>query len=195
MEERSMNGLPDFSGTVQREIDKKRGFATIEQAKSEYPVLNEQNMQYSVNPMKDKGFLEYYSGDETGSDEHPRPEEFEMGTPGLEIRDANTRPIDVAGDWASHEGIKTDPIIADHMRQFRESITPEQDDRLLQQFYHAQEKQNEGRSFEEWKEMSGIPGYFRGYAFDQWEHPEEMYTPEQMSRFDEMMKYLRQDGQ
>jgi len=95
------------------------------------------------------------------------------------------------GDVASHELVNTDPIISDHYRQFKESMTMEQIARLNEQYQFARQNYGEKRDFDEWSEMSGMPGWFRGYAFDQWEHPEEMYTQDQIKRFDEMMEYLK----
>jgi hypothetical protein len=40
--------------------------------------------------------------------------------------------------------------------------------------------------------MTGLPAYFRGYAFKQWpdEFNERAYTPEQREMFDRMMNQL-----
>jgi ABC-type transport system substrate-binding protein len=89
--------------------------------------------------------------------------------PGIEVYNPKTRPIDVAGDIASHYMIYNDPSMMDYYNQFRHSINPEQQKRLQQQYEFYQQNYGEDRPYEKWYEMTGLPGYFRGYPFQQWE--------------------------
>jgi hypothetical protein len=70
-------------------------------------------------------------------------------------------------------------------------MTPRQHEELKDQFKTNQKEYGEKRDFDKWKEISGLPGYFRGYAFDQWENSEEWFTPEQIEDFDKMKEYLK----
>lgn len=163
---------------------------TISQAQDRYPILNRLDVQYKRNIQPNRGFLEFYAGDEPGTPEHPRPSEFTPGKIGVEIFDERTRPIDILGDVVSHQLVKTDPVIKRFYDHFTSSLTDTQQSRLREQYTHAKTNEGETRPFEQWKEMTGLPAYFRGYAFQQWDKPESMYTKKQMQMFDGMMEYL-----
>ena len=163
----------------------------MEQAQAQYPILKGLGLGYKYNPGGGQGYLEYWPGNETGTPQSPRPSEFPMGKAGIEVYNPSTRPIDIMGDVASHHMTQTDPTIKGYYQQFQESLTDEQKRRLHDQYLHAVQHEGETRPYQHWHESSGVPGYFRGYAFQQWDNPEELYTPEQMKMFDEMMKYLK----
>lgn len=167
----------------------------LEQATEEYPILKNHDVKYKESYGRGKGFLEFWPADETGSPELPRPEEFGQDNFGVEIYDPKTRPIDVVGDIVSHHLVNVDPKIKKHYEDFSNSLEPWQIDNLKNQYLYAQENYGENRPFKNWKEHSGLPGYFRGYAFKQWEKPEEMYTKDQMKNFDIMTNYLKGNNQ
>ena len=162
------------------------------QAQQQYPILSSLGLQFKMNPQPNRGFLEFWPGDEVGTPEYPRPQEFKPGIPGLEIYDTNTRPIDILGDVTSHHLINTDPTIKNYYSAFEKSLTPQQQSNLTQQYLYAKQHHNETRPYPQWYQMSGLPAYFRGDAFNQWDRPEQMYTPQQMQQFDQMMQYLKQ---
>lgn len=162
------------------------------QAQQQYPILSTLGMQFKMNPQPNRGFLEFWPGHETGTPEAPRPQEFPMGTAGLEVYDPNTRPIDILGDVTSHHLMNADPVIKNYYSAFEQSLTPQQQARLTQQYLYAKRNHGETRPYPEWYQMSGLPAYFRGYAFNQWDRPEELYTQPQMQQFDQMMNYLKQ---
>lgn len=170
----------------------QEGFGLMQQAQAQYPILQGLGLQYKYNPGGGQGFLEFWPGDEPGTPTSPRPKEFKPGQLGLEVFDPKTRPIDILGDVVSHHLINTDPIVKDYYEQFKSSMTPEQQYRLRDQYQYAQKYEQERRPFAQWKERSGLPGYFRGYAFQQWENAEELYTPDQIKLFDAMTTYLKQ---
>src|SRR5229473_6267124 len=64
---------------------------------------------------------------------------------------------------------------------FSQSRTKEQKDRLIDQYLYARRNEGEKRPYADWEKISGIPAYFRGYAFKQWpdEFNAKAYTPEQ----------------
>jgi hypothetical protein len=164
----------------------------LQQAQQQWPILNQYNLQYKSTPRTDRGFLEFWPPNETGTPAAPRPKEFAPGQMGVEIYKANTRPIDVLGDVVSHYMRQNDPRVKGYYEQFAKSITPEQEQRLREQYQHAQQREGEQRPYAQWREMSGLPAYFRGYAFQQWspEFNAQAYTPEQRQMFDAMMSYL-----
>jgi Spy/CpxP family protein refolding chaperone len=93
----------------------------------------------------------------------------------------------------SHQLVKNDPQVQQHYQSFVNSLTPEQEQRLNSQYEHSVQNFGETRPFEQWKEISGLPAYFRGYAFQQWpeDFNERAYTPEQRAKFDQMLQYLK----
>jgi hypothetical protein len=178
---------------VFQEVIKENDPQFLEQARQEFPRLKELDIGYKYTPREDRGFIEFYPADEPGSPDFPRPKELPMGKPGIEVYNPKTRPIDVAGDIASHYMIYNDPSMMDYYNQFRHSINPEQQQRLQQQYEFYQQNYGENRPYEKWYEMTGLPGYFRGYPFQQWEPEfvEQAYTPQQRLLLDQMMNYLR----
>jgi hypothetical protein len=178
---------------VFQEVIKENDPQFLEQARQEFPRLKELDIGYKYTPTEDRGFIEFYPEDEPGSPEFPRPKELPMGKPGIEVYNPKTRPIDVAGDIASHYMIYNDPSMMDYYNQFRHSINPEQQQRLQQQYEFYRQNYGEDRPYEKWYEMTGLPGYFRGYPFQQWEPEfvEQAYTPQQRLLLDQMMNYLR----
>ena len=169
----------------------------LDRAKAEYPAIKNLDIDYVETPKENAGYLEYWPPDEPGTDEYQRPKELRKGKAGLQVFRADTRPIDVLGDIVSHGMVNDDKTIKKHYADFVDSLTPDQEQRLKEQYEHATKNEGEKRPFKDWKEHTGLPGYFRGYAFQQWaksrEDPvaAELYTPAQMDRFDSMMKYLR----
>ncbi len=162
----------------------------ISQAKYLYPVLTQHDIAYKRTPAKDRGFLEFWPGEEIGTPERPRPKEFPAGKLGIEIFDERTRPIDILGDVVSHHLVKTDPDLKRTYRVFEESLTEEQKERLKQQYQHAKTEEGEKRPYEEWYKTTGLPSYFRGYPFQQWENAGDLYTERQRRMLDHMMGTL-----
>jgi hypothetical protein len=172
--------------------DDVMGSMMFERTKQEYPYLADKDISFKYSPNEGRGFLEFYGEDEPGSPEYPRPKEFPMGKIGLEVFNPKTRPLDILGDYVSHYGVEKDPYLTERYQQFSESFTPEQQQRLQEQYkyYHEHPEYKESRPFEYWKKASGMPGYFRGYTFDQWENSKDAYTPQQLRVLDEVKKYL-----
>jgi hypothetical protein len=173
-------------------VAKQQDPQLLEMARQEYPILKDIDIGYKYSPGRGKGFLEYFPPDEVGSPEMPRPKELPLGKPGIEIYDPKTRPIDVLGDIASHYMIYQDPKMIDYYKQFGGSLTPEQRDFMQRKYQFEQQNYGENRPYETWYEMSGLPGYFRGYPFSQWSEEEikESYTPQQIQILDLVKQYL-----
>jgi hypothetical protein len=182
---------PDIEPTLTQTMQTINGKNLMTDAMKEFPILGRLGLAYKYNPGGGEGFLEFWPGDEPGTKNHPRPPEFPLGQMGVEVYNPKTRPSDIMGDVASHHLVNVDPPMQAYSQQFQESMTPEQQQRLHEQYVYAQENFGETRPEEHWRNVTGMPGYFRGYAFDQWETPKELYTQEQMTMFDEMMQYLR----
>jgi hypothetical protein len=175
--------------------------SVFDQAISQYPVLKRSGVSGTISPNLDNGqdplhgggFLEFWAPGNGGAPQYPRPQSLPMDSPGVEIRSAKTRPIDVLGDVVSHHLINTDPKISGYYQQFQNSLTADQHARLQEQYQYAQKNLGETRPYAEWAQASGLPAYFRGYAFQQWpsDFNQQAYTPQQRAMFDEMMNYLQ----
>lgn len=172
----------------------------LEQAQTQYPVLKNQDYGYVENFRPNAGYLEHWDpGDAGTAPTSPtdlnalRPSQLPIDKPGLEIRDPNTRPIDILGDIASHHLRNTDPVVKGAYQQLQDSITPRQQAVLQNQYQYAQKNEGETGSFDDWKERAGMPGFFRGYTFQQWpkEFNDKVYTPEQKANLDKLMTYFK----
>ena len=161
------------------------------EAMSKYPILRKSGVKGIMNLGGGDGYLEFWPPDERGTPDRPRPKSLGEA-PGVEIYRDDTRPIDVLGDVVSHWLVEKDSKLKSYYDQFMSSMTPDQLARLSNQYNYARENYGEERPFSQWAERSGIPAYFRGYAFQQWEPEfnEEAYTLQQRRMFDEMMRYL-----
>ena len=168
------------------------GAQMFEKAQKEYPYLADKDISYKYSPQGGRGFLEFYDPKETGSPEYPRPKELPLGKVGIEVFDPKTKPIDILADYVSHYGVQKDPYLSERYKQFSGSMNPEQQKRLQEQYKYYQEhpQYKEQRPYAEWEKASGMPGYFRGYTFNQWDNPKEMYTPQQLQVLDQVRKYL-----
>jgi len=173
----------------------------LDKARDQYPILKDQDYGYVENFRPNAGFLEHWNpGDPgeaptSGTDLNAlRPKELPMDKPGLEIRDPNTRPIDILGDIASHHLINTDPVVKNAYHKLQDSMTPQQQAILQDQYQYAQKNEGEKGTFDDWKERAGMPGFFRGYTFQQWpkEFNDRAYTQQQRDDLDKLMAYFQQ---
>lgn len=172
----------------------------LEQAQDLYPALKQHDLGYTETPNA-PGYassIEFWPGEETGTNEVPRPEGLKKGQAGVQILNRDkVSAVDVAADIVSHHMVTADKTVAKHYKNFEDSMTDEQKERLQEQYDHAKDHEGEKRSFETWREHSGVPSWFRGYAFQQWakDRPDAeaqgMYTKDQLDDFDKMLKYLK----
>ena len=161
----------------------------MDQASTAYPALAPylSSMAYRTAPKKGDNVLEFYPPGEE--------ESFDKTRPAIEVYDPKTKPSDIAGDVVSHYLARgTDKTLTNYYDTFKNSLTPEQKANLRKQYEWSVKNEGEERPYEKWEEVSGLPAYFRGYAFGQWTEPEKWYTPDQMQMFDGMMNYLRGTG-
>ena len=171
-------------------------YSRLEKAKELYPYLKDKDFDYVENLTDDKkaGYLEFWEpGDEGPPDGSvKRPKGIGIDRMGIEVRNPDTRPIDILGDYASHEGIYSDPKLKDIYDRYTSTLTDEQ---LKVKYEYEKKNYGEDRPFEQWAERSGRPGMFRGYTFGQFSEEEikEAYTPEQLDILDEAKEYLNVD--
>lgn len=168
--------------------------SVMDQAQQQYPALKALGLQFKQSPPDQNGNkLEYWPPGEGGTPDRPRPQEFDLKKPGVEVYGNKARPIDILGDVVSHHMIETDPTISRVYSAFEKSVTPQQEQLLAQQYQYAQQHSGENRSFEVWKDKTGLPAFFRGHPFQQWpaEFNQQVYTPQQTQLLDGMMNYLK----
>ena len=163
--------------------------ALLDQARQQYPILNNVDMHYKYSPEKHSaksGYLEFYPPDEIGTPAMPRP--FPTGKIGVEVYNPQTRPIDILGDVTSHHLVNgADPKLTQLYQQFSQSLDPAM---MQRRYAHAQANEGESRPFADWAKASGIPGMFRGYTFDQWPNAARMYTPQQLQILDQVRTHV-----
>ncbi len=190
-----VRNITDFFGGAQMQ---GQSFAqpqqqdVFSQAKQQYPILNKYDLQYKMSPNRGKGYLEFWPPGEGGAPDLPRPKEFNINKPGIEVYDPKTRPEDILGDAVSHHLVNVDPQLKADYANFEKSLTPQQQSKLQEQYQWAQKNEGERRPYQDWYKASGLPGFFRGYLFNQWENPERIYTPEQIKFFDGVRERLKQ---
>jgi len=169
------------------------GQMLFEKAKTEYPYLADKDIAFDYAPNQGRGFLEFYGPEETGSPEYPRPENLPMGKVGVQVFDPTTKPIDILADYVSHYGVEKDPFLSERYQKFSNSFTPEQNQKLQEQYayYQKHPEYKESRPYEDWLKASGMPGYFRGYTFNQWENSGDAYTKPQLDLLNQIREYLK----
>lgn len=153
----------------------------MEQAYQKYPRLKNYGFQFvdSTGRGGNGRMLETYPADET---DNPMP-----GKPTIELFSPNATAEDIMGEHL-HILPKVDPQIGSMRQQFIESMTPDQNSKLLQQYQHAQQNFGESRPFNQWRDVSGHDAWFRGAVTGQW--PADLYTQEQLGMFDKLKGYL-----
>lgn len=168
--------------------------SVFDQAVSQYPILSRSGLAYTKSPGGNGNLLEFWPPNEQGSPSYQRPAELPIDKPGVQVFSDQVRPIDILGDAVSHHLVNTDPTLKKVYSAFENSITPDQEKILQQQYQYAQQNEGETRDFSTWKDMTGLPAMFRGYPFQQWpqEFNQKVYTPKQMQLLDKMMEYLQQ---
>ena len=172
---------------------KPKEYERLNEAKRQYPYLQDKDFDYVENLTDDKkaGYLEFWEpGDEGPPDGSvKRPEGIGIDRMGIEVRNPNTRPIDILGDYVSHEAVYSDPKLKDIYDRYTSTLTDKQ---LKVKYENEKKNYGEDRPFEQWAERSGKPGMFRGYTFDQFSEDEikEAYTEEQLKILDEARDYL-----
>lgn len=159
----------------------------FDRAMSQYPILQAIGLSGVSSPGKSDAYLEFWPPDEPGSGDYMRPSSIPIGAPGVEIYREDTRPIDVLGDVASHYLVNNDPIVERAYNVFQNSLEPWQEQNLRAQY----EESGDRRPYKEWREISGLPAYFRGWTFDQWgENSDQYYTPQQLQVLGMVKSYL-----
>ena len=165
----------------------------VNEAIKQYPILKNIDFKFAFTPkQKSIGGIEFWPAGETGTSNYPRPKEIPQGQIGVQIFNDTVRPIDVLGDIASHHMIYTDPVMKNLYGKFINSMTPEQKNKLRMDYEYSIKNHNERRPFEQWAEISRLPGYFRGYTFGQWpdDFNSKVFTKDQIKLFDEVRSYL-----
>lgn len=169
---------------------------TYQRAQAQYPILNNLDMAFRVSANKDpNNYLETWPKNEPGEQGYRRPADFPMNKVGMEVFNQKTQPKDIMGDIVSHDLVNSHPVYKKAYEDFKSSITPKQQGILKQQYAYAQQNEGEKRPYEQWAEIAGLPAYFRGNLFDQWQKDgktltTEMYTPEQLKSFDALKQYM-----
>jgi len=172
--------------------DKIRRHSVEVAAMLQWPAVAKSGVQFTYNSNDSGNMLEYWPKGETGDPSYQRPANIPIQKNGIDINSSQTRPADIAGDIVSHQLVYTDPVVKQTYANFQKSMTPEQHKIMRDQYTYARQNEGEKRSFNEWRDTSGMPAYFRGYTFDQWgPDSKSYYTPEQLQMLDSMKGYLQ----
>lgn len=166
----------------------------LDQAAEQFPILKDHDIAYKENFGGGEGYMEAWSpGMTEGNPGQMRPSEFPMDKFGVEVYNKDSHPEDVMADITSHHLINVDPVVKDTYSKFTNSLEPFQHDILKDQYEWAQKNQNEQRPYDDWRDNTGLPGYLRGYTFNQWpkDFNDKAYTPEQTKMLDTLKNYLQ----
>jgi hypothetical protein len=172
----------------------------FQKAQAQYPILQTLPLDYRVSANKpdNNSYLETWPINETGGEGYLRPTDFPIDKLGIEVFKPTTRPKDIMADIVSHELVNSNPVYKKAYDEFISSLQPWQHEKLQNQYNYAKENENENRPFAEWASISGLPSYFRGNLFDQWQNEDtgdtvtnEMYTPNQLKEFSNLKSYMK----
>jgi hypothetical protein len=145
------------------------------------PYLSRIAIRFSPADQTGRG-LEFYQRGESQS--------FDPSRPAVQVY-GNTGASGIAGDIVSHFlGRGVDRGLTNYYNAFRDSLSPQQIDRLRQH----QQQEGDTRPFQQWMRMTGVPEAFRGMPFRQWDRGDFAYTPEQRALLTKMMTYVQTRG-
>jgi len=180
----------------------------------EYPYLADKNIPLVYTPGQGAGFLETWDKKETGSEQDKRPEGLPLGSHGIQVRNPETGPKEILGDYLSHVASKVDPDTGKPedpkfyslYKQFEETMqTPEMKKRLEKDYRFEKKEQEklkkEGKKYldigtkEHYIENNRIPAYMRGYVTDQWDADwnQSWMTSKQKRIMDQMKSHVKGD--
>jgi len=161
-----------------------------------YPILKGLGFQAGFDPDR-RGKVEFYSPDEPGSQEDPRPSHAPMGTPYISVRDPKYINPEVFLGEGMHYLPQVDPNFAAFREKIRESMTPEQlaQSRRRYDFYRSDPENPETRPYEDFFEVSDLDAFIRGYISpdkaDEW-RKSGTYNTNQIKLLEFMKSYLQQ---
>lgn len=183
----------------------------------EYPYLANKEIPLVYTPGQGAGYLETWGREETGSEQDKRPAGLPLGSHGIQIRNPETGPKEILGDYLSHVASQVDPKTGEPedpgfykmYKDFEKTMsTPEMKKRLEKDYKFEKREQEklkeEGKPYldigtkEHYIQNNRIPAYMRGYVTDQWdpEWNQSWMTSKQKRIMDKMKDYVKggQDG-
>lgn len=182
-----MNNINSFiSGNFDYNNPMTEAHPLVDATSKEFPALASllNNVAFKQSKSTDSRMLEFYPPGEEYS--------FDPSRPAIEVFGDKASPTDIAADLVSHHLAKgEDQTVTDIYNKFEKSLTPEQLQRLRDQYSWAKMNAGETRSYNDWYKAEGLPAYFRGYAFGQWPDSEKLYTKDQLKDFDNLISYLK----
>ena len=172
-------------------------FNVFQQAEAKYPRFKKAGLAYTKSPNDGSGrIIEAWDegdkgGFKMGGETRYRPEELPLDQRGIEDFSDKTTPLDLYGDYASHYGVNEDGDLRDKYLEFSGDVPMET---MQKRYGHAQaEAAKYGEKvapFDVWNSRSGMPEFFRGLTFKQWENAREMYTPKQIKQLEGIQDLL-----
>lgn len=160
----------------------------MNKAVEKYPYLKDKGIDFIYTPNAGAGrMLEFWPPDEQGDPSSPRPKELPIGRSGVQAFKSGVSPEDVLGDYVSHYGVTKDPQLAQLYQQFQASVP---DSVMRQRYAYHVQNLGEKRPYDQWLKQTGMPEYFRGYTFNQWQDAQKMYSPDQLKILDQVKAYL-----
>lgn len=180
-----MGGDPNRRESLGRMAQRRAAqpFTPYGAAAKEYPFLRNHDVEYSVTPREGHGFAETWPAGEPGAPDMPRPKQFPMDRPGVQVfKPKQFGNADIAG-----EVLHFDPVALRTQEQFAKTISPAQREELQQQPDYQM-----GDGSPEQKENSAIAAAIRGYAVKQWPQKDidRFFRPEQRQMLDGLKSYM-----
>jgi hypothetical protein len=176
--------------------------ALMQRTIQQYPILGKYQGQLAATYTPNTGMpnLETWPPGETGTGPpgRYRPTALPPDKYGAEIYDTNVDPMMLMGDYTTHALRFIDPNVKNAYAVFQQMwmANPASQGKMQEDYQWARKNEGEDRPFGQWLEMSGMPGYFRGYLFQQaprwWQ--KRYYTPQMIDLFNNVDAYLKGKG-
>lgn len=153
-------------------------------AQEKYPFIRANQMGYGITPREGEGFAETWPAGEPGSPERPRPSQFPLDRPAIQVfKPDQFTMADIAG-----EAMHVDPYVQAKREQLTPTLDTAQQEILKKQLDYTMSK---GMP-EDARMKNAVDALMRGYVVGQWpEHALKQFnfTAEQTKMLDDLKKY------
>lgn len=174
-------GRPAVGQLIQQRMGER--FTPYSEAAKTYPFLRNHDMAYMATPRANEGFAETWPAGETGTPDRPRPNQFPIERPGIQV----FKPKQFSSNDIAGEALHIDPVVARVQQKLAPTLSQDQWAELRQQPDYEM-----GDGDTKQRENSAIAAAVRGYAVKQWpqEAIDRFWKPDQRAVLDGLTRYM-----